>query len=300
MLAALVALSLGQATVDLTAVATVKHPPIGEMSGIVRSRTYPGVYWVHNDSGDSARIFPVRSDGTVVKPPFESSYWVNSPEEGKKEWPGISIVGAHNIDWEDIAIDRDTLYVSDLGNNGNARRDLGVYVIPEPNPNATGETRALKFLPVKYPDQTTFPSAVWHFDCEAIFVLKGKVHMITKHRKDGNFAIPEDSAKLYRLDTAFTDRPNVLKKLDSRSGLGGWVTAADLSPNGQTLAVLCNAPVASVWFFDLRKTGDAMLNAPSKRVLLKNARQAEAICFESDGSVLITNEQRDVFRVAVP
>jgi hypothetical protein len=300
MLAALALLAFGQTTIDLKAIATVKHPPIGEMSGIVQSRTYPGVFWVHNDSGDSARIFPIKADGTLIKPTYETDFWVNTPEEGKKEWPGIKIVDAHNVDWEDIAIDRDILYVSDLGNNGNARRDLGVYVIPEPNPNATGETRSLKFLPIKYPDQTTFPSAVWHFDCEAIFVFKGKLHIITKHRKDGNFAVPEDSAKLYRLETAYTDKPNVLKKLDTREGLGGWVTAADLSPNGKTLAVLCNAPVASIWFFDLQRTGDGMLNAPSKRILLKNARQAEAICFENDKSVLVTNEQRDIFRVAAP
>lgn len=300
MLAAVVLLALSQTTLDLKAVATVKHPAIDEMSGIVLSRTYPGVFWVHNDSGDSARIFPIRADGSVVKPPYESDFWVNSQEAGKTEWPGIKIVNAHNVDWEDIAIDGDTLYVSDLGNNGNARRDLGVYVLPEPNPSATGETRALKFLPIRYPDQTTFPSAVWHFDCEAIFVLKHKLYVITKHRKDGNFAVPEDSAKLYRLDTSYTDRPNVLKKLDEREGLGGWVTAADLSPNGRTLAVLCNAPVASIWFFDIGRMGDAMLNAPSKRILLKNARQAEAICFENDKSVLVTNEQRDIFRVATP
>ncbi len=38
---------------------TVAYEPIDELSGIVKSRTYPDVYWVHNDSGDEARIFAV-------------------------------------------------------------------------------------------------------------------------------------------------------------------------------------------------------------------------------------------------
>lgn len=289
-----------QALIDLKPIAIVHHPAIPEMSGIVKSRTYPGVYWVHNDSGDTARIWPIHLDGKVVKPPFETDFWVDEPVPNKDMWKGIEILGAHNVDWEDIAIDGDTLYISDLGNNGNARRDLGVYVVPEPNPEAVASTRALKFLPIRYPDQKTFPASTWHYDCEAIFIRDHRLYVITKHRKDGQYLVPEDSADLYRLDTSFTDRPNVLTKVDSRSGLGGWVTAADLSPNGRTLAVLCNAPQASIWFFDLSRSGGAFLNAPSKRVLLKNAKQAEGICFESDTNVIVNNEQRDLFRVAVP
>lgn len=284
----------------LTAAATVRHPGVSEMSGIVRSERYPGVYWVHNDSGDRARMFPIRLDGTVVKPPYEEGFWVNDAEAGKQEWPGIEIANATNVDWEDMARDGDTLYLADVGNNGNARRDLGVYVVPEPNPTATGVVRALKFLPIRYPDQEAFPPKDWFFDCEAVFTFRGKLHFVTKHRKNGNFAIPDVGAKLYRLDSQHTDRPNVLKKLDEIADLGGWVTAADLSPNGQTLAVLTQAPVASVWLLDIRRAGDRMLSAPRRRIVLTGAKQAEAIAFEDDRNVVITNEQRDVFRVKVP
>lgn len=300
MLAALILLAASQSTIELKPIAKVEHAPVAEMSGIVKSRTYAGVYWVHNDSGDVARVFPIRLDGTVVKPSFETDFWVDKPVAGLKEWRGIEVANAQNIDWEDIAIDGDRLYIADLGNNGNARRDLGVYVLDEPNPEATGVARALKYLPIKYPDQIAFPPGIWHFDCEAMFVRGGKLYIVTKHRKDGQFLVPEDSAKLYRLDTELTDQANVLVKLDEREGLGGWVTAADVSPDEKTLAVLCNAPQASIWFFDLSRTDKAFLSAPSKRVLLKNARQAEALCFEDDRNVIVTNEQREIFRVAVP
>ena len=57
---------------------------IPEASGIVKSRRYPGIYWVHNDSGNPPLIFAIRGDGRIVR-----SFRVEVP----------------NIDWEDIAID---------------------------------------------------------------------------------------------------------------------------------------------------------------------------------------------------
>lgn len=297
MLSVLLAAALLQPTA-LTPIAVVKHPPLGEMSGLVASGKYPGVFWTHNDSGDVARIFPIQLNGNVLMPPYESDFWVNDPHESKNAWDGIRIEGASNIDWEDITRIGDTLYVSDMGNNGNARRDLGIYVVPEPNPLATGQMRALKFIPVVYPDQTAFPPKNWDFDCEALVAKGGKLFCITKHRKD--IRTPADGAKLYRLDSEFPNVPNKLKLLDSVEGLGGWVTGAAVSPDETQLAVLINSPKQVVWFFDLRKAGDKWLHAPSEKVELSGLRQAEAIAYESNKSVIISNEQRDLFRLTIP
>jgi hypothetical protein len=60
-IAAFYAPALGTARADaleLKPHTIVPHKPIDEMSGIARSRTYEGVYWVHNDSGDRARSSP--------------------------------------------------------------------------------------------------------------------------------------------------------------------------------------------------------------------------------------------------
>jgi hypothetical protein len=292
--------------VEVTPAARVTHEPIEEMSGIVRSRRYPGVFWVHNDSGDSARLFPIRADGSAVMPAWQSDeFYVGEKPAGedardKKPYPGVEIPLAHNTDWEDIALDGDTLYVADMGNNGNARRDLGVYVVPEPNPAEVPSVRALRWVPVAYPDQTAYPDpANWHFDCEAVFVYRGKLHAVTKHRAPGRINTPETGANLYRLDTQYTDRVNVLKKLDSAADLGGWVTGADVSPDEKTLAVLCQAPVASVWLFDVSKGGDRLLSGPARRLILTGARQCEAVCFADGDTLLVTNEQRDIFRLSV-
>jgi len=236
-----------QSALPLTPQAIVTHKPIDEMSGIARSRTYSGIYWVHNDSGDRARIFPIRQDGGVVIPPFVSRRDTSScPEDPALVYEGIQVEGAVNIDWEDIAIDGDTLYIADTGNNANPRRDLAVYVLKEPNPETTLQTPILKRIPIAYPDQKAFPGDEWHFDCEAIFVFQGKLYLLTKHRAPRQPNTPEPSTKLYRLDYR-THRPREYAHADRlASRFGGWVTAAAMSLDERVLAVLCQAPQPAI------------------------------------------------------
>ncbi|HEY0867481.1 MAG TPA: hypothetical protein VGE01_08885 [Fimbriimonas sp.] len=286
----LLALVVTQTPVALTPFARVEHKPIDEMSGIVASRRYPGVFWVHNDSGDSARIFAVDRSGKVVVPS-----WINPANAAN--FAGLQVQVAANIDWEDIAYDGESLYLGDVGNNGNARKDLGVYIVREPNPRETVATRPLAWLPVSYPDQREFPpSGFKPFDCEAIFWLRGKLYFVTKHRNSAG--LPLGSTALYRLDTRHTDQPNVLKRLDQRDGLGGWVTGADVSPDGSKLAVLTHFPLASVWVFDTDAPEDRFLSRGNGRqILLIGAGQCEAVCWDGNDAVVVTNEQRSMFRV---
>jgi hypothetical protein len=290
-----------QSVLSLKPQAMVNHKPIDEMSGIARSRTYEGVYWVHNDSGDRARIFPIRLDGSVIVPPFVSRRDSSDrPEDPAAVYEGIQIEGAVNIDWEDIACDGDTLYIADTGNNGNARRDLAVYVVKEPNPEATLQAHALKRLPIAYPDQKAFPGDVWHFDCEAIFVFQGKLYFLTKHRAPRQLSTPENGTKLYRLDTQHTDRVNTLTRVDTHRDLGGWVTAAAMSPDERRLAVLCQAPQQSIWLFERPTRGDKFLTeGKAKRIPIQNGKQCEAIEWVDNRRLVVTNEQREIFVVEV-
>lgn len=291
-----------QEPITLNPTARVEHPPIDEMSGIAKSRTYEGVFWVHNDSGDRPRIFAIRQDGSVVAPPQVSRRdSSNRPENAPPVFEGIPIEGAGNIDWEDIAIDGDTLYIADMGNNFNARRDLAIYVLKEPNPNITTTTHILKRIPVAYPDQSEFPPKDrWHFDCEALFVYQGKLYMLTKHRPAGQPNTAEPSTTLYRLDSEQTDKINTLVKIDSHPNLGGWVTAAAMSPDERTLAVLCQAPEQSVWLFERPETGDQFLSkGKARQIKFQNGKQCEAIEWLDNQHVLITNEQREIFRLKV-
>src|SRR3954470_12775279 len=75
----------------------LEHPAIREASGIVASRRHPGIFWVHNDSGNPPALYAIRRDGALVR-----AYRVGVP----------------NVDWEDIAADGEGhLFLGDTGNN---------------------------------------------------------------------------------------------------------------------------------------------------------------------------------------
>ena len=293
-------LAQGPAPLDMAPIARVVSEPIGEMSGMVKSRRRENVYWVHNDSGDSARIFAITAEGKSILPTYSKfTLYGDVEEDGKEQWQEFEVLYASNVDWEDIAVDENYLYVADVGNNGNARRDLVIYMLSEIDPTASTRTAVIKKLPVVYPEQTEYPAGLRHFDSESLFVDDGALYLITKHRSSaglvGNF---EPGANLYRLDTNFDDRDNVLTKIDSSPELTA-ATGADLAPDGQTLAVIS---YNALWLFTRPPAGDQWFTAGTGRryVLDRDVfRQAEAITWENADTLLITNEQRDIFRVPV-
>ena len=277
-------------------VGTTAHEPINEMSGIVKSQTYPDVYWVNNDSGDIPRVFAVRRDGSaIVGDVFSKAFHGEIAEEGKTPWPGIEVLLAANQDWEDIAVHDGKLYIADLGNNANYRRDMGVYVLYEPNPEVTIRTRVLQHIPVRYPDQKLFPAERWHFDSEAMFVVDGKLHFLTKHRAPGKHTEWEAGVNLYRLDTMDTSEANVLTKVDSHDQVA-LATGADMSPNGKHLAIIT---YGALWVFDAPRSKGMWLSGRTRMLPLDYTitQQAEAVCWDDDETILLSNEQRQIFEV---
>src|SRR6185369_7731999 len=100
-------------------ITTIKDKSIIESSGLVASRTRPGAYWTHNDSGDGPFIYAINTLGDTLA--------------------GFRVAGANARDWEDISIapgsqpNKSYLYIGDLGDNSEARSDIAVYRVPEPD-----------------------------------------------------------------------------------------------------------------------------------------------------------------------
>lgn len=285
------ALALGlalQAGAAVEVVGRVTHPALAEISGLAKSER-GDFYWTHNDSGDSPRLFAIDAEGTPLWPAWRRLAFA--------EWQGHAIANAAHFDWEAVALHAGVLYIADVGNNGNARRDLGVYVVHEPDPLAVDKMRALRFLPVRYPDQKEHPGAVWHFDCESVFVDGGKLHFITKHRQSKRIDRPERGAKLYRLDTAHTDRQNALTLVGQHDGIL-WATDAALSADGARLVV---ASMDALWMFERPAAqGDWFSGKAWKQALeARVVKQLEAIAWIDAQTLLLINEQRDVMRANV-
>ena len=69
--------------------ARVLPEAVRETSGLVESRTTPGEFWTHNDSGNTPEIFALTSEGKVSK--------------------RVQIQGAQFEDWEDTSTEYESL-----------------------------------------------------------------------------------------------------------------------------------------------------------------------------------------------
>lgn len=163
--------------------------------------------WWHNDSGDQARLFLTNSDGELLQE-------LNLP--------------AKNKDWEDIATDHQgNIYIGDFGNNANARKDLRIYIL-------NLQRQSLDSILFSYPDQAAFPppSAQANFDMEGFFWFRDSLHLFSKNRVGaGNYY-----TKHYTLPAQSGSYVATLR--DSIQLKKRVVTAAAISPDGQTIALL--------------------------------------------------------------
>ncbi|MDB4943293.1 MAG: hypothetical protein JWP97_2827 [Labilithrix sp.] len=116
---------------------TLASAAIDESSGLAASSRNPDVYWVHNDSGDSARAFAVGKDGELLTI--------------------LTFDTTKPVDIEDMAIEdespeRSYLYFADTGDNDLLRKDVIIHRVEEPGVGAATVTSASAKMTVRYPD----------------------------------------------------------------------------------------------------------------------------------------------------
>ncbi|MBD3648731.1 MAG: hypothetical protein HUJ31_15055 [Pseudomonadales bacterium] len=153
----------------------------------------------------------------------------------------------------------------------------------------------MKFIPIRYPDQEAFPAKKWHYDNEGMFVFRGKLYFLTKHRKAGEPMGWEPGTHLYRLNDMKTDEFNVLEKVDSHDRIT-LVTGADLSPDGEHLAILC---YTQLWVFERPRSGDKWLSTDARMIplTLEQTRQVEAVTWQDNDTIIFGNEQSRLYTV---
>jgi len=260
MFALIVFCALGFAEDSAVRIGTMSDPAIREASGIVKSRAHPGVYWVHNDSGNPPALFAVREDGTLIRR-YE--------------------IAATNLDWEDVAADdRGHLFLGDIGNNGGVLPIRAIYRIDEPDPAVEPAGPLPVTLGVHYKVLKTD-----RFDAESL-VIDGDVALLVTKRFDGRDArlksIPLDaSASLFR--------PAMTTDLGSLPGFVEPATGADLSQDGRRLAVVSLAKVRVY-----ERDGDrwTLIGEAGFR-----GNGVEAIAWDGD-DLILAGEGRGVYRIA--
>jgi hypothetical protein len=261
---------LSEAYDEPSQIGTITSPSVAEISGITPSRTARGLWWIHNDSGDQARLYVINSSGKLL---------------GR-----YTVTGARNRDWEDMEgfMGKDgkpMLYIGDFGNNSLKRDDLTIYRVKEPDlSKSTGEgvTEAAESLPFRYPDSK--------HDAEALFIdpNSGRPYIVTK-----TFSPP---CGVYRFPMPL--RPNVrvtLEKMDGRAveeiSKLFLVTGAATSPDGNRIIVRTYFGALEM----VRSKGgpfETIFKSVPEPTRLPRERQGEAITYTPDGKSLVTTSEK--------
>jgi hypothetical protein len=234
---------------------SITHPAIRESSGLQASRRYPGVFWTHNDSGKPHFLFAIRQDGTFIR--------------------GFQLFGANPIDWEDLGMDSaGNLYLADTGIDGLARTHVAVHRVAEPNPFRISGVRVNRTWLLRFP-------GIRH-DVEAFFVWNGFGYLVTKVRTN-------DVVGIYRFALAAGSRPIALQKVTDVP-VTAQVTASDITPDGQKLALLTEEGAYSI---TINGNVSAAAFAPRTFIQLINTF-IEGATF-TDRGLLVSAETRQIF-----
>ncbi len=244
----------------------VSDPELNEVSGIVASRQFAHVLWVHNDSGDQARIFAISDQG--------------------KKLGTVYLNNIKAIDWEDIAIgpgpvaEKHYLYIADIGDN-RARRDVKtIYRILEPDVKLLKEKQKLT---VDQVDAIRFRFPDGSRDAESLMSdpLTGDLYILSKR---------EAQVGLYRL----TFPQNVNQVITAEFLMHLPITqavAGEISPDGKHILVKNYQQIFYWKRLPEQSVQQAMKSFPQFLPYFEEP-QGEAICFAVDGSGYFTLSEK--------
>ena len=129
---------------------------IDETSGL---EIVDGQFITHNDSGGDPKLYYLDKKGKIV---FERT-----------------LEGVKNNDWEDITKDDQFIYVANMGNNFDTRKNLSI--VKTPIDSSSSEAELIEF---NYPEQVKFTTAYnqSQYDAEALITIDDYLIILTKNK----------------------------------------------------------------------------------------------------------------------
>lgn len=249
---------------------TLASDALDEISGLVESRAQPGVLWVHNDSGDRARVFAVARDGRLLAE--------------------IVLDGVEARDIEDIALGpgpkagADFLYLADTGDNLRRRDSVQIQRLEEPKltqgPGLLMRKERAFSIEVTYEDGPRDAETLFADARTGDLYLVEKRKLFTRQWRVGVYRLPADEVRA----------GNVRARRVGTIGLGP-VSGGDMLPDGSGFAVR-NYRTA---LYFARGPGESVAEALTRGAcqlpLADTDRQGEALGFAADGSGYLTTSE---------
>lgn len=252
------------AQADKSVIATLPDGPLTEVSGVAASQKYPGIFYVHNDSGDEPRFFAISKDGTL---------------KGEYHFAGDTMHFRRVQDCEDIATGpgpvkgKSYIYLADIGDNAGMRFYIRIYRFEEPAlDDKAPPTLPAAVATLKYPDQPK--------DAETILAdPQDKMIYILSKR--------QDSVTVYMTPTNFGQQDTLVLQTAGKLFFEGkkkekWLVSGDVSKDGQQVLL---KTMNAVYYWKRKPKEHLYETLQRKPVSLpyENKGQEEAICFSQDG-----------------
>ena len=199
----------------------------------------------------------------------------------------LTVLNSSNIDWEDVSIDSNYIYIGDFGNNYGSRDNLVVYKVAIPiSILSNDQLTEVSQISFNYDNQTNLNSAQFNtnFDAEALVSYNNKLYIFTKNWVNYETNIYELSKSEGSYSIEQTDNIDV----------GGLVTAATYDFNNnqilltgynQTSSFIIKLSELNGSNFSQAKLERYVINAPGGYSV-----QIEGIAVDN-GDVFLTSEK---------
>jgi len=212
----------------------------------------------HNDSGGKPNLYRFTEQGDLI-----NKYLIE---------------GAENNDWEDIAQDKNYLYISDSGNNKGKRKNLNILIV-----DPKRDFKKIGAITFNYRDQQNFEKRKKHpFDAEALVATQEVLVLFSKNRKTSTtelYSIPKTSGN-------YTLSPK--KSFDVQS----LITGADYHHRLKLVALVGYIQSGEQFLYTLSSFDMENLNQVKmkKFKLPLDGKQVEAIKIIDQNNFWITSE----------
>jgi len=257
---------------------------LSESSGLVVSRTQPGVLWSHNDSGDGPNLYAIDLSGRLLAILPVTKAVADDWEDMSSGPCPVSLLATTSLEQATC------LYLADTGNNDRVRDVLTVYVVVEPSlarTDARPPAVTAQSFRFRYPDQP--------HDSEALAVLPtGEVTIVSKGQTGtiDFFAISGVSvARALASGEVLTAEYAGGAGIEPDNRIGRYVTGAAVSRDGTTLAL---RTYNEVFFYSPVEGGHggSRWRSRGRPCFLGNAEpQGEAIAFLDEETWLLSSER---------